>query len=223
MDRMKKYSPKRFGMMMMGNLLIGTGVAFYRMSGFGVDAFSCMNLGISGFLGMSFGNWQLMVNTMMLIVVWFTKRDCIGPGTIVNMVGVGYTADFLLWLCVEQAGVQVTMPLRILCLLTGTLFAALGCAFYMAADMGIAPYDSTPLIITKYAGEKISFRAARVIADVTAIVIAIVFCLLGRGNIWTIVGLGTILNACCSGPLIQFFRGRIDQKGFGLAMEKERQ
>ena len=76
MDRMKKYSPKRFGMMMMGNLLIGTGVAFYRMSGFGVDAFSCMNLGISSFLGMSFGNWQLMVNTMMLIVVWFTKRDC---------------------------------------------------------------------------------------------------------------------------------------------------
>ena len=65
------------------------------MSGFGVDAFSCMNLGVSGFLRMSFGTWQLLINAVLLLVVWFTIRHCIGPGTVVNMVCVGYTADFL--------------------------------------------------------------------------------------------------------------------------------
>ena len=48
---------KRLLMMLAGNLLIGVGVAFYRMSGFGADPYTCMNLGVSGFLGMSFGNW----------------------------------------------------------------------------------------------------------------------------------------------------------------------
>lgn len=201
-------------MMLLGILLIGMCVASYRISGFGVDAYSCMNLGISGFLGMSFGSWQVIMNAVLLIVVWFTKRECIGPGTVVNMVGVGYTADFLCWLCLEQAGLHVTTTFRILLLLAGTLFAALGCAFYMTADMGISPYDSAPLIITKYASEKISFRFARVMSDVAVIAIGIVFCLLGHGNIWTIVGLGTVVNACCNGPLIQFFRESLENRDF---------
>ena len=40
-----------------------------------------MNLGISGFLGMQFGTWQLIMNTAILIVVFFTARECIGAGT----------------------------------------------------------------------------------------------------------------------------------------------
>ena len=66
---------KRLLMMLAGNLLIGVGVAFYRMSGFGADPYTCMNLGVSGFLGMSFGNWQLLMNIMLLAAVWFTVRN----------------------------------------------------------------------------------------------------------------------------------------------------
>ena len=46
-------------MMLTGILFISICVGCYRLSNFGVDAFSCMNLGISGFLHMSFGTWQL--------------------------------------------------------------------------------------------------------------------------------------------------------------------
>ena len=200
---------KRLLMMLAGNLLIGVGVAFYRMSGFGANPYTCMNLGVSGFLGMSFGNWQLLMNIMLLAAVWFTVRNCIGLGTLVNMVFVGYTADFLCWLCLDRLGMPVTLPVRILLLALGTLFASLGCAFYMTADMGISPYDSVALIITKYTRERISFRLARVLSDVTVVVVGVVFCLMSHGSIWAIVGLGTIVNACCNGPLIQFFRERI--------------
>lgn len=206
-------------MMLFGILLIGMCVASYRMSGFGVDAFSCMNLGISGFLGMSFGNWQLIVNGALLAVVWLTVRRCIGLGTIVNMVCVGYTADFLCWLCLDLIGLSATLPVRILLLLLGTLFASLGCAFYMTADMGISPYDSVAFIITKYGKEKISFRLARVLSDVTVIVIGVAFCIMAHGSIWAIVGLGTIVNACCNGPLIQFFRNRIEKSSWGAAAD----
>jgi uncharacterized membrane protein YczE len=206
----KKYTPKRSTLMLIGILLIGMCVASYRISGFGVDAFSCMNLGISGFLKMSFGNWQLIMNAVLLIIVWFTVRNCIGPGTIVNMVLVGYTADFLCWLFLDQLHLSVTMPLRILFLLVGTLLASLGCACYMIADMGIAPYDSVAFIITKYTKEKISFRLARVMSDLTVILAGVIFCMMAGNSIWQIVGLGTIVNACFNGPLIQFFRERIE-------------
>ena len=221
MDRIMKQAvaeKKKFMLMLTGILLIGMCVASYRMSGFGVDAFSCMNLGVSGFLRMSFGTWQLLINAVLLLVVWFTIRHCIGPGTVVNMVCVGYTADFLCWLFLNRIGLQVTMPLRLLFLILGTLFASLGCACYMIADMGISPYDSVAFIITKYAHRKISFRFARVMSDVVVIVIGVGFCVMAHNSIWEIVGLGTIVNACLNGPLIQFFRERIE-----TLLEKQKQ
>ena len=88
---------KKFCYMVFGILLIGICVAAYRMSGFGVDPFTCMNLGISKFIHMQFGTWQLIVNIILLVLVFFTVRHCIGLGTLVNMVCVGYIADFLCW------------------------------------------------------------------------------------------------------------------------------
>ena len=80
---------KRAGMMILGILFIGLCVSFLRLSGFGVDPFSAMNLGISGFIGWSFGTWQLLMNAVILVIVFFQARHCIGAGTIINMIYVG--------------------------------------------------------------------------------------------------------------------------------------
>ncbi len=197
---------KRCIMMVTGIFFIGICVGAFRLSAFGVDAFTCMNLGISGFLGMQFGTWQLIMNTAILIVVFFTARECIGAGTIVNMVGVGYMADFICWIVQDQLQITMTLPLRIGALIAGSLFAGIGVAFYMVAEMGIAPYDSVAIIIQKQAKGRIAFQAARVMSDVTVVVIGVAFCLLARGNLWLIIGIGTICNALFNGPVIQFFK-----------------
>lgn len=199
-------------LMLTGIFLISVCVAFYRLSGFGVDSFTGMNLGISGFISLSFGSWQLIANILILIVVFFTVRHCIGAGTIVNMICVGYAADFICWLVQDAAGVKMTLPLRILMLLIGTLFASSGVALYMKADMGISPYDSVALIIVKLTKEKVPFHIARISSDITALVIGILFCLAARNNVWLIVGIGTIINSLFNGPFIQFFRKQLDEK-----------
>ncbi len=196
----------RVFMMVTGILFICICVGSYRLSGFGVDAFTCMNLGISGYLGMVFGTWQLMVNTVILAVVFFTVRRCIGAGTIVNMVCVGYGADLICWLFQDVWQVEMTLPLRILALLLGCLFAGLGVAFYMVAEMGIAPYDSVALIIEKMTKGKIPFQYARVLSDVTVVLVGVAFCLMAGNDLWMILGIGTVCNAFLNGPLIQFFR-----------------
>lgn len=202
---------KRTIYMLLGIILIGISVASYRLSGFGVDPFTCMNLGISGFIGLSFGNWQFIMNILILIIVIFTVRHCIGAGTIINMVFVGYIADFLCWLMNDRLRFVANLPLRIVMLGIGMLFASLGAALYMAADMGIAPYDSVAFIIMKLSKEKIPFKYGRILSDVTVMIVGVVFCLLAGSSVWTVVGLGTVLNSLCNGPLIQFFRIRLEK------------
>lgn len=162
---------RRTVMMLTGILFISLCVGCYRLSNFGVDAFTCMNLGISGFLHMSFGTWQLIMNAVILLAVYVTVRKNIGAGTIINMVCVGY-----------------------------------------GADMGIAPYDSVAFIIQKALRGRMPFQYARVCSDVTVVVIGVLFCLAsGGGDLWEIVGIGTICNACFNGPLIQFFRVHVSE------------
>lgn len=211
MKTCRKRLVKRSVMMLTGILFISICVGCYRLSGFGVDAFTCMNLGISGFLEMSFGTWQLLMNAAILIVVFFTVRKCIGAGTMVNMVCVGYGADLICWFVNDRIRLEMTMPLRIAALLAGCMFAGLGVAFYMVAEMGIAPYDSVALIIEKFTHNKIQFQYARVMSDVTCVVIGIVFCLTAGNNLWLIVGIGTLCNAFFNGPLIQFFKKHISE------------
>lgn len=85
---------RRFLMMIVGILFISICVGCYRLSGFGVDAFTCMNLGISGYIGMSFGTWQLIMNIIILILVFFTVRSYIGIGTICNAFFNGFLIQF---------------------------------------------------------------------------------------------------------------------------------
>ncbi|MCI9217447.1 MAG: hypothetical protein HFG95_10315 [Dorea sp.] len=198
-------------MMLTGILFIGVCVGAFRLSAFGVDAFTCMNLGISGFLHMSFGTWQLIMNAGILVVVFFTVRHCIGAGTIVNMVGVGYMADFICWLFQEALKVEMTLPLRTAALIIGCVFAGLGVSFYMVAEMGIAPYDSVAIIIEEVTKGRIQFQYARVLSDVTVVITGVVFCLMSGGNLWLIIGIGTICNALFNGPLIQFFKAHVAQ------------
>ena len=196
-------------MMLVGILFISVCVGCYRLSNFGVDAFSCMNLGISGYLHMSFGTWQLIMNAAILVVVFFTVRNNIGAGTIINMVCVGYGADFMCWIVLDVLGVDIGLPLRILFLVIGCLFAGLGVALYMEADMGIAPYDSVAFIIQKTLHGTMQFRYARVCSDVTVVVVGMFFCLSSGSYLGSIVGIGTLCNACFNGPLIQFFREHV--------------
>ena len=209
MNASNGYFVKRSAMMVIGILFICICVGCYRLSGFGVDAFTCMNLGISQFIGMSFGSWQLIMNAAILVLVFFTVRKCIGAGTIVNMVCVGYGADLICWMVQDVLGIVPGLPLRVCFLLIGCLFAGLGVAFYMTAEMGIAPYDSVALIIEKATAGKIRFQYARVLSDVACVVTGVVFCLAARGDLWMIVGIGTLCNAFLNGPLIQFCRVHI--------------
>lgn len=198
-------------MMILGILFIGLCVSFLRLSGFGVDPFSAMNLGISGFIGWSFGTWQLLMNAVILVIVFFQARHCIGAGTIINMIFVGYIADFVCWLAQDVVQIEMSLPLRIIALVLAQLMASMGVALYMVADMGIAPYDSVAIIIEKLTHQKIPFHKARVLSDAVVVIVGIAFAIASGAGIWAVAGIGTVINACFNGPLIQFFKTKLEK------------
>nr|WP_296958831.1 hypothetical protein [uncultured Mediterraneibacter sp.] len=206
MSKIKKYI-----FMLTGILFIGLCVSFFRLAGFGVDPFTAMNLGISGYIGWSFGTWQLIANVLILVLVFFQARHCIGAGTIVNMVFVGYIADFVCWLVQDVAKIQMAMPSRILALIVAQFLASIGVALYMIANLGIAPYDSVAVIIEKVTKGKIPFHRARVLSDITVVLIGVALSVMSGNGIWAVVGVGTVVNALCNGPMIQFFKDRIEK------------
>ena len=206
----KMLLPVRTALMIGGIVLIGISVALFRLAGFGVDPFTGMNLGISTFLGWSFGNWQLLANTLILAVVFFTVRSCIGLGTLVNMACVGDIADFICWLVQEALTLTLGIPVRILLLPAALLFASSGVALYMKADMGIAPYDSVAVVIETLTRERIPFHIARILSDVTVVVIGAGSCLMAGETVWLVIGVGTVCNAFLNGPAIQQFRKWLD-------------
>lgn len=188
-----------------GIFMLGIAIAFFKTAEMGADPYTAMNTGISAFIGMQFGTLQLIVNAAILVLIFLFKREFIGFGTIFNMVFVGYTADFVMWL---MAGTQIAFDswlIRIPMLSVAVLLICIGDALYISADMGISPYDALGYIVEAWTGKKLSFRVARIILDIICTSIGF---LTGMqiGIQWKIIGIGTVILAFCTGPLIQFFR-----------------
>ena len=94
--RLRPKMAKRLAALVLSILVMGFCVAVFKLIGVGTDPCSCMNLGISGRLGISFGTWQLTLNVAMLLVVLRFAPELISAGTLVNMIFVGYIADFFI-------------------------------------------------------------------------------------------------------------------------------
>lgn len=188
-----------------GIFMVGIAVGFFKAAEMGADPFTAMNTGISSLAGMQFGTLQLLVNAAILVFVFLLKRKFIGFGTIFNMVFVGYTADFMMGLLEKWQIAFDTLPARIVLLAAAVLLLCIGDALYISADMGMSPYDAAGYIVEAATKGKIQFRAARIMLD--SICVAVGFLAgMQTGIQWKIIGIGTVILAFCTGPLIQFFR-----------------
>ncbi len=189
--------------MVMGNLCIGIAVSLLRLSHFGTDPFSTMNLGVSGFIDVSFGVYQLIFNLFILIIQFIFARNAIGVGTIVNMVGIGFISDFFVYGYQELFGPSPLIVTKIIFLLISVVIVGIGVALYMTADMGISPWDAMPLVIQNISHNKIPFIWARMMQDILGVVIGFSF--------GAVVGVATVIMAFGIGPLVQYFRKHLTE------------
>lgn len=197
---MKKYI--NLSLMSIGILILGFSISLLRYSALGTDPYTTMNLGVSKTLNMSFGTYQLIVNSLLFILMLTYQRNKIGIGTVVNMVMVGFISDFFFPLVNQALPVNDDITFRLWITIMAVFLACIGISMYMESELGIAPYDAlTNIVIDGVKKVKVPFFAARMIIDITAVTIGFTF--------GAIIGIATMLLAFLTGPIVHTIRGKV--------------
>ena len=192
---------RRLAVLTVSLIVIGVCVAVFKTVGFGTDPCSTFTLGVSARTGISFGTCQLAFNLLMFLPVIRFDLSRIGIGTVANMVGIGYVADFTMWLMSPHIPPEgLSMTVRIVLFAVSMAAFLIAAAFYMVVDLGVAPYDAIPQLIAARTN-RLSARAIRMLWDISILSLGF---LLG-----STVGLTTLITGFCLGPAIAFVSSRV--------------
>lgn len=194
---------KRILYVLLAVFMMGFSLSFLIRVNFGTDPCSAMNLGIARHLHLSFGNWQVLLNLILFLIVIAFDRSQIGWGTLANMILIGYTVDFFRWLfdLFLPDNAFSSLSVRILVLIPALFLFIVAAAVYMAVELGTAPYDAIVFIISNKF-KKIPFRLIRITWDMTA-------CLIGF-LLGSTIGVVTLMMAFLLGPVIAWVKEKIN-------------
>ncbi len=170
-----------------------------RLSNFGTDPYSCMNLGLSLWSSFSFGTCTSIVCFLLFIPVLLLGRQFIKAGTIMYLILLGPLCDIYSFILFSSIGLPETLSVtsRICFLVVGIFTSCLGVSFYLCSNIGLGPYDAIPWILEHRSDGHITYKWGRILCDCTCIIIGF-FC-------GSIIGIGTLAMACCTGPIVSFF------------------
>ncbi|MBB1127754.1 MULTISPECIES: YczE/YyaS/YitT family protein [Limosilactobacillus] len=199
----KKHSVSNLGwrtlMSFVGITILSLGTAFLRGGQVGLDPFTATNTGISGHLSMSLGVYQLLANAAIFIFILIMDRHKIGIGTLLNMVLVGFEVQWFIALYQQIFGTHANIIVIISDLIIGLILFTLGASMYMGADLGVAPYDAIAPILSDRLHTQ--YRTIRIAQDILFMIVAYF--------IGGPVGVGTVIVAFFTGPLITFWDNHV--------------
>ena len=197
---------RRFFAVLIGNVIIGIGVAALRYSTLGNDPYSASTMAISDGLGVGLGNYQALLNLVIFTIQLIWGRKYIGVGSIVNFVGLGYMVQFSYYVMslFLPDSTQFSFLPKLVVLFIALSLTAYGLSVYQLADLGVAPFDYLSLGMTEHFPT--SYSINRMITDGACIVIILIAVFSGFIP-WSQshLGIGTICCALFFGPFINFF------------------
>ncbi len=201
---------KRLLMCILGVIISGISVGFFKRAVFGVDPFQSFMAGLDTVVPIKFGTLYMIVNLILLVFGLLADRHYVGLATFINLFLLGYIVDYSHQVMLRLFP-DLGIPGRIVCLLVGIVVSCLAASMYFTADLGVSTYDAVALIIsgTWHRGQ---FRWVRILTDLACVCVGIVL-FLANGGTWkgigVVAGAGTIVTALFMGPLIDFFNRKV--------------
>lgn len=192
----KKVGRKRILASLLGNILVGLGIAVFKFAALGNDPYTGMNMALAELLGVPFPTLQLGVNLLFFLLQFALARELIGFGTLFNALFIGSLVDFFYRCMAGVLGYPGTFPVQLLVMLVGMLICSFGLSLYQCSDLGVSPYDAASLILDRKLA-RVPYFWCRIFTDGVCALI----CYLAGG----IVGVGTLVTAFGFGPFIAAF------------------
>ena len=203
---MKNVTKRKLLAVILGNLILGLGVALLRFSQMGNDPFCASTMAISEGLGIGLGTYQLILNVVLFIFQLIWGRAYIGLGTLINLFLLGYIVQFCTWIFdrVFGAALVLSLPLQLLIMAAALVILTFGLAMYQVAELGVAPYDYLALGLAEHF--PVPYFALRVGTDAVCVLVILIAAgsgFIGWGNAH--LGIGTVITAFFLGPLVAYF------------------
>lgn len=191
---------RRIVAMVLSIATMGFCVCMFHLLSSGTDPYSTMCFGLEGKTGIVAGTWMTIINALLLVVVLLCNPNRIGLGTLCNMMGVGIFTELFRSLF-RNAGIEAMSLLsRSLLFVPVVVLFLLVVALYMAADLGVSPYDAIPMLVVER-NAKIPYKWARIALDMTGLLIGF---LLGAT-----LGPTTVIVAFFMGPMAQWVAEKV--------------
>ena len=157
---------KRLAFMLPAVILMGVFVSILVEVGWGTDPASFMNLNIASALGWGLGNTEVLVYGLMLVFTIIFGAQMIGFGTLANMILIGYVVDLCRWIWrnigFAQFIAESSLGMRIFIFAITIVLFVIVASIYINAQMGVAPYDAMPQIISGWIS-RIPFFVIRIL------------------------------------------------------------
>jgi uncharacterized membrane protein YczE len=194
MAKTRGESIRRFIQMTVGIFGIGVFLSLLIQVNYGTDTCSFMNLALSHKFGITFGTCMVIVNTILFIPVILFQRKLIHIGTVMNMMLVGYISDFFspVWRSIIPSAFFLVEPYRPLLFVVGLIPFLMSVALYINADMGQAPYDAIPTIVSSKL--KLGYAPTRILWDFSVVLVG-----MAAGKQLTVA---TVILALTIGPAV---------------------
>ncbi len=186
-------------------IIMGFCLSWLLLVDWGTDPCTLMNNSISQTLGISLGNWQALLNTVLLVVVVIFGGRNLGFGTLANMYLVGYSIDFFMWIWgqVLPEGLFDSWIVKVLVMVPALVIFVFAVAVYVDMNMGTSPYDAMPMIVSQRL-PKVPFKAVRIGYDALITAIGMLF----GGKL----GIVTFVMVLALGPVIEWVSKLLSKK-----------
>ena len=203
---------RRIFMSIIGVVICGISVGFFKLAAFGVDPFQCLMSGLNKLFPISFGTLYLIVNIFLLFFSLIFDRRNVGFATFVNMFLLGYITQFTFDI-LQGIFIEPSILIRIISLVIGLFLICISISLYSTAKLGVSTYDAIAITMAEK-WHITKFQYCRMITDFVCVITGIILFLIAKGKISEVLnftGIGTIITAFCTGPLIEFFNVKVSR------------
>ena len=177
-------------------LICALGVNFFILADFGSDPLTTFEIGLSNVLGIQLGSASLLFEGSIFIIFFIFRRKFVNIGTAIWCLMVGPFINFFTFILqpiVIELG-ELSLFLRIIFMLIGTILIVLSLAYYIPINLGYAANDVLAFAIV----EKLNCKYGSALTFVSAslFIIGVIM-----NAPW---GIGTLVSILFLGKLIDF-------------------
>jgi uncharacterized protein len=177
---------------LVGIIILTFGVCLIIQAGLGAGAWDALAIGEARVFGLSMGTCVLINGIILIIInsILQKKRPEYLAG--LTIFSIGLLIDFWFFVLFNQYHPE-SLLLKVVSLIVGIVILGLGVSIYLQAKLPSSPMDVLMVAIHERFG--LSFGKARVIAEGSAFILALLF----RGEI----GVGTVVVTLTLGYVVQ--------------------